>query len=246
MNKSMVLSVSNPLLLEKGSWTPDEVVVQQIVSDRRYIEVAQIDQEAADNNWREIQKKNPQAFAGPTIRLTQSHVLPDGKLVLEVLPSDYREGCLLNWLGAAMIPVTADNHVALQASVASIAATIGAGTRTLGCTFPHTDLFGHLKKEMHEECNVEIADESVTILGLVRTRPPHSKFNYCLVVKIKLKETFAELRAKWATAEDKWEGELLPFELTREKVLSMFANPQGYGPVTPLAIQLVAESEGVL
>lgn len=246
MGKSTVLSVPNPLLLEKGYWTPDDVIVQQIVSDRRQIEVAQVDQEAAEDNWREIQKKNPQAFAGPTIRLVQSHILPDGKLVLEVVPSDYREGCLLNWLGAAMIPVTADKRIALQASVASIAATIGAGTRTLGCTFPHTDLFGHLEKEMREECNVEIADDDVTILGLVRTRPPLSKFNYCLVVKINLTETFEKLRSQWATAEDKWEGELLPFEMTRDNVFSVLANTQGYGPVTPLAIQMVAESEGVI
>lgn len=246
MDKSTVLSVPNPLLLEKGYWTPDDVIIQQIVSDRRQIEVAQVDQEAAEDNWREIQKKNPRVFAGPTIRLTQSHILPDGKLVLEVLPSDYKEGCHLNWLGAAMIPVTTDNRVALQASVASIAATIGAGTRTLGCTFPHTDIFGHLEKEMSEECNVGIVEENITILGLVRVRPPLSKFNYCLVAKIKLKETFEELHSRWAMAEDKWEGELLPFEMTREKVLSILVNPKGYGPVTPLAIQLVALSEGII
>jgi len=164
-------------------------------------------------------------------------------LRINVAASNYKEAMVIGWLGVAMVPVTSDGYVALQAPVDRIAATVGHGIRVPGCTLPHTDFFPHIITEMKEEFNVEVGPKQLVTVGLVEVRPPLARFHHALIVKVTLKETFRQLKAKWKKAKDKWEGEILPFKLTAGNVIQamFFEQPGVYGPVTPVAIYLVAK-----
>lgn len=234
------MKVQNPIILEKGTWKPQNVVIHQIIKERDAISIFSLDKEAIEANWNEILEKNPKAFAGPTVRLVNNHTVGE-KLILEVLSSDYREGCVLNWLGVAMVPVTSDDFIAVQTPVAAIAATIGGGIRVPGCTPPHADFFPHIIKEMKEEFNVDITEEQLTVLGLLRVKPPLAKYHHGLVVKVSLKETMEELKAKWQTAQDKWEGNLLPLNLRDREEIKKITSEMS--PISRLIVNLIIETE---
>lgn len=230
--------VPNPLILEKGIWRPEDVIVQQIIDKRNLIKIHKIDQIAIENNWQDILKKNPDAFVGPTIRLVNNHIVGK-KLILEVLPSDYKEGCFLNFLGAAMIPITSDGFVILQAKTAAIAAIMGEGIRMPGCTFQHIRIFEHIIQEMNEEFNVDITKDQLIVFGLLRTNPPITKFHYTLVVEVSLRETMEELMEKWLNAKDKWEGDPLPLNLSLKKEIENLI-PQ-MSPICRICVKLIIE-----
>ena len=71
---------------------------------------------------------------------------------------------------------------------------------------------------MQEEFGADVPEENITILGLLETKPPAANHHYSFALKVKIKETFKELKEKWSKAEDKWEGEMLPLPLTKEAV----------------------------
>lgn len=195
--------------------------------------------------WKEVRKNNHGAFAGPTVRMTGWSIVGDrGKILrVSVAASNYKEAMALGWLGVAMVPVTSDGYVALQAPVKRIAAIVGDGIRVPGCTPPHAEIFPHIIKEMKEEFNVDVEPKQLLVVGLVEVNPPLAMFHHSLIVNVALKETFEQLKAKWKTAEDKWEGEILPFKLTAGNVIQamFFEQPRKYGPVTPIALYLVAK-----
>ncbi|MEK9183027.1 MAG: hypothetical protein AAB849_00775 [Patescibacteria group bacterium] len=195
-------------------------------------------------SWQDVLAKNPKAFAGATVRLDGFQFSDDGaRLLLDVVSSDYKQGMVLGWLGVAMIPITSDGFVALQAPVASIAATVGGGIRVPGCTPPHPRFFHHIVQEMLEEFGVTVGFSQLKVLGLVQVSPPAAKYHHTLVVMVSLKETIGELKVSWEKAEDKWEGEVLPFQLTPNNVIQvMFCERDKYGPVTPLSLYLVARA----
>lgn len=201
-------------------------------------------QKAIEVAWQEIMKKNPKAFAGSTVRLRDYEVSEGNILRINVLPSDYKKAMVLGWLGVAMVPLTSDGYVVLQAPVASVAATVGDGIRVPGCTPPRADFFSDIIAEMKEEFGVKVDLSDLSVLGLVEVLPPLAKHHYGLIVQVILKETFRELKKKWSAAEDRWEGEILPFKLTRQNVLTAtFLEKEKYGPVTPVALCLVADKE---
>lgn len=232
-------------LIERRSYPIENVIFDQKVARKEDVPIGPEVHVKIEAAWQDILKKNPKAFAGETVRLENSYC-PAGTedLCIDVLPSDYKQGMVLGWLGVAMLPVTSDGYVALQAPVATIAATIGGGIRTPGCTPPNAHFFCHIVKEMREEFNVTVSLSQLRVLGLVEVNPPTAKHHYGLIVRVSLKETFDELKAKWETAEDKWEGLILPFRLTPENVIkAMFFEKEKYGPVTPLALHLVAKDQ---
>lgn len=232
-------------LLHGDSYSIENVILNQLVIKKEDVPISLDNKAKIEAAWQDILKKNPQAFAGETVRLRDYHFADSGKkLILDVLPSDYKQGMVLGWLGVAMLPVTSDGYVALQAPVAAIAATVGGGIRTPGCTPPNAHFFCHIVKEMQEEFNVTVDHSQLKVLGLVRVNPPAAKYHHGLIVRVSLKETFDELKARWETAEDKWEGEILPFRLTSRNVVNaLFFEKEKYGPVTPLALHLVAKDQ---
>jgi len=194
-----------------------------------------------ENVWRDILKINPHAYSGKTIRMSEYRDL-GGLLQIKVFTSDYRSGMVLGWLGVAMVPITSDGFLILQSPVESIAATVGNGIRVPGCTLSDTDFVSQIIKEMNDEFNVKAVSEQLTVLGFVESIPPYAKFHHTLIVRVRIKETLEELRFRWQTAKDKWEGEILPFELTKDNVVkAVFSEKDKYGPVTPIAIYLVAK-----
>jgi hypothetical protein len=195
-------------------------------------------------NWNEVKKKNPEAFPGPTIRLANYHRAGD-TLVVEVVPSDYSEGQFLGWQGVAMIPVTSDGFIVMQASVKALAASIGEGIRVPGCTPPHARVVDHIIKEMEEEFATQVTKDQLRILGICEILPPAAKRNNGIIARVDLKETFAELKEKWQDAEDKWEGEILPLELTRENILAAVKDER-YARASKLLLLVVAESLGII
>lgn len=228
------------LVLERGNWRPDQISVHQI-TQRGLINLFPGDSQAIEENWQEILGKNPKAFAGPTIRLIGRHRLRD-KLVLEVIPSDYKEGCLLGFLGVAMVPVTSDGFIALQGPVASVAATVGAGIRVPGCTPPHTGIMAHVAKEMREEFAVDINAGSLSVLSLNEISPPVAKSHNALVVKVSLSQTSKELLDCWQKAEDKWEGELKFIGFNNGKVsLSDFGGHEAFNRQSLLILAMVVD-----
>lgn len=165
--------------------------------------------------------------------------------MIEVVPSDYSEGQFLGWQGVAMIPVTSDGYVVMQANVQSIAVSIGGGIRVPGCAPPHIGVIDHIIKEIDEEFAAQVTKDQLRILGLCEVLPPAAKRNNGLIVRVDMKETFKELKEKWQNSEDKWEGEILPFELTKENVLSAVKDEK-YARSSKLLLLVVAESLGVI
>lgn len=235
----------NVKMLVCGTWDADQLVMWPLVEDMKDVPVYPGAMEFIENNWAEIKAANPKAFPGPTFRLENHHLVGD-KLVVEVLPSNYAHGQFLGWLGVAMVPVTSDGFVALQGPVASIAASVGGGTRVPGCTPPHANFVDHTIREIEEEFNVQVTRKQLTVLGLQELLPPVAKRHNAVVIKVNLKESAEELRAKWETADDKWEGELKLLPLTRESVLSALPPNEKYHVASRLSLLLVAESEGLL
>lgn len=228
-------------LIVHRSYSPDDVIIREVTPEAS--DLPDVGKEAEiEVTWQEVLQRNPKAFPGPTVRLRGPVREEGGKLFLDVLPCDYKQSMVLGWLGVAMVPVTSDGYAALQAPVDSIAATIGGGIRTPGCTPPHADFFNHVIKEMEEEFGVTVNRAQLKVIGLVRIDPPAAKRNHALIVRVSLNETFIELQRRWATAQDKWEGNIQPFRLTPSDVICvMFFEGKKYGPVTPLALHLVAK-----
>jgi len=211
--------IEHAIVLEKGVWRPDQLEIRQIAG-KLTDQLHRNELEAIEENWQKILLKNRSAFAGPTVRLMSRRYF-DNRLILEVVPSDYKESCLLGWLGAAMVPVTSDGYIALQGSVDSIAATIGEGIRVPGCTPVDTGFIPHIIKEMKEEFEVDITKDNLTIQGLIEVRPPIANLHHGLVVKVKLSLTHEGLKECWEQAEDKWEGELIFLKLDYEKKIAL-------------------------
>lgn len=231
----------NLLILEKGFWKSDQVRIHQL-ANRESLSLYPGDAEAIEKNWQGILAKNPKAFPGPTIRLVGRHHLGE-TLVLEVLPSDYKEGCFVSFLGVAMVPVTSDGYIALQGPVSSVAATIGGGIRVPGCTPTGTNVFPHIIKEMMEEFNVRVTEDNLAVIGLIEARPPIAMLHHGLVVKVKVSQTREEFQNCQKGAEDRWEGELLFLELTPESVWEAVNRAENYNQQSRLIIAMVAESE---
>lgn len=231
--------VPNLKLLTKGRWLSSQIIVNPLMKNKTEVLVHQSLQKEISKNWEEIKKKNPKAFAGPTVRLSNYHLTND-TLVLDILPSDYSQGQYLGWLGVAMVPITSDGIAATQAPVAGIAASIGGGIRVPGCTPPHADFIPHILKEMREEFNIDIDEDQLTILGVMEVLPPTAKRHNAIIVKVNLEEDFTELKNKWQTAEDKWEGDLLPYKLANIK-FDLFN--ENYAIASRLILSLIAEDE---
>lgn len=232
-------------LVVKGDWNADDLVVWPLFQNRSEVPIFTGLKDSITNNWREIRNKNPQAFAGPTIRMANYHRTGE-LLVVEVIPSDYAEGQFLGWQGVAMVvPVTSDRFIAMQANVQALAASIGGGIRVPGCTPPHHYVIDHIIKEMDEGFAVEIDKNQLHILGIGEVIPPAAKRNNWFIVHIDLKETYDELRQKWQDAEDKWEGEILPFSLTKENVLAAIEDGK-YARVSKMCLLVVGESFGII
>ena len=213
--------IENVLVLERGKWSSDQIKVHQI-AQREDIRLFPADPKVIETSWEEVLTKNSKAFAGPTVRLVGRHRLED-KLVLEVIPSDYREGStLLGWLGVAMVPVTNDGYIALQKPVSSVSTTIGAGIRVPGCTPKDTNVNSCIIEEMREEFGIGVTEDDLTILGLIEVRPPLAKFHNALVAEVKLSLSHQELAHYWEEAEDKWEGGLhfLKLDYQKKKIFS--------------------------
>lgn len=235
------LSSAHVHLIVHRSYSPDDVIIQVVTSEADDLPDAGKEAEI-ESAWQEVLARNPKAFPGSIVRLRGPVKEEGGKLHLNVLPSNYKQAMVLGWLGVAMLPVTSDGYVALQAPVASIAATVGGGIRVPGCTPLSTDFFSHIILEMREEFGVVIDCSQLLVLGLVRVDPPAAKLHYALVVRVSLNETFDELQRQWATAKDKWEGNIQHFQLTPNNVINaLFFEREKYGPVTPLALHLVAK-----
>jgi len=235
--------IKNVLVLEKGIWTPDQIRVRQV----KINQFQRDDEEARaiDDNWQKILAKNPQAFSGPTIRLVGRHCLRD-RLVLEVVPSDYKESCFLGWLGVAMVPITRDGYLALQGHVSSISATVGEGMRVPGCTPKDTKVIPYLIEEMREEFGVRVAKDNLTILGLTEVKSPLSMPNSALVTKVKITQSRQELIKCWEKARERWEGELHFVKLDYERKKVSFQELGGSGMINPhslLILGLVIENE---
>lgn len=241
MELKMIWNEPNLWLLSSGR---RQVVIEELgMSDLNdAVLVPEKAKRMIEDEWQEVLKKNPKAFPGPTVRMV-SHIDDLKKLCITVVASDYKHAMVMGWLGVAMVPITSDGYVALQAPVASIAATVGGGIRVPGCTPTNADFLSHIVKEMKEEFNVEVTQDQFTPLGLVEVLPPLAKRHRDLIVQVSLKETFNDLKAKWEGAEDKWEGQILPFKFTPENVITaIFAekDKKKYGPVTPVALYLAA------
>ncbi len=231
-------------ILERGLWSPDQLVAHSIV-EREAVKLYPGDAEAIEANWNGILAKNPKAFAGPTVRLLGRHRLDD-KLILEVAPSDYKEGYFLSFLGVAMVPVTTDGFIALQEPVASVAATIGGGTRVPGCTPSDSLIIGEVIRKMKKEFGAEVLPEHLSILGLIEARPPIAKFHHGLVVKVSMPCVKDQLAESWQGAEDKWQGNLEFLEMRRGLPTFGSASGSNYQKLNRqslLILTMVIESE---
>ena len=230
----------NVRLLARGRWLKGQVTINPLLPSAN-VPIPKVLLPPISEKWAKLREKNPKAFQGPTIRYCGYHEVGN-LLIVDVVYSDYRLGQILGWLGAAMVPVTSDGVVACQAPVAAIAASIGGGVRVPGCTPPHIRFFQHINKEMQEEFGADVPEENITILGLLETKPPAANHHYSFALKVKIKETFKELKEKWSKAEDKWEGEMLPLPLTKEAVAEKIFGKE-FGETSKAALYLVAENE---
>lgn len=231
-------------LVVRGDWKADDLIVWPLFEKKEDVPFYPGLKKSIQENWNEVQIKNQGAFAGSTIRMANYHLAGE-LLVVEVVPSDYSEGQFLGWQGVAMVPVTSDEYVVMQANVQALAVSIGGGIRVPGCTPPHHNVVSHIVKEMEEEFAVKISKDQLRILGIGEIIPPAAKRNNWFIVHIDLKETYDELRRKWQNAEDKWEGEILPFALTRENVLAAIADEK-YARISKMCLLVVAESLGIV
>lgn len=230
------------VVLESGRWSADQVTVRPFFENLSCLTFLW-DEEEIEKRWKAVLDKNPKATPGPTLQLGGRHFVKDGQImVLDVFPSNYKKSQLYGWLAVAMIPVTSDGYIALQAPVSSIAASIGGGIRVPGCTLPHCDIFGHTAKEMKEEFGVQVERKDLSVLGLIEVQKP--KLHHGLIVEVKLAQTSQELEEAWNTAEDKWEGELkfLKFQ-GRAGVLEgeLFENYAMYNPQGLLIISMFVD-----
>ncbi|MCX6764212.1 MAG: hypothetical protein NTU58_00680 [Candidatus Nealsonbacteria bacterium] len=211
--------VENVIILEEGIWTPENLKIHKI-AEMSEIKMYPGDNEAIEKKWKDILTKSPKAFPGDTICFAGSHQI-GRDLIAEVIISDYKVSQIVGWLGAAMIPITTDYFIGLQCQVASVAATVGKGIRVPGCTPENTEVIDHIIKEMKEEFNVEITRNNLTIIGLLKVKPPIASLHNAFVVVVKVPFNREELRRKWETAEDRKEGELVFLELDyKQKKLS--------------------------
>lgn len=236
------MEIKNALVLERGVWTPDQIIVKLVKQVRRHdAEEAR----AIDEDWQKILAKNPQTFNGPTIRLVGRYHFRE-KLVLEVVSSNYKEGCTIGWLGVAMVPITADGYVVLQGSVPSISTTVGKGMRVPGCTPENAIIVPHLIKEMEEEFGVSVTRKNLTFLGLTEARPPLARLHHGLVCKVRIAQSREELMGCWQKARDRWEGELFFLKLDYKKRKVSFQEVGGFGTINHhslLMLALVVENE---
>ena len=236
--------VENVLIIEKGLWAPRNIIIHKI-AERSDIRLYPGDFEAIEERWKEVLAKNKKAFIGPTVRFVGSHRIGED-LIIEIIPSDYKEGCTLGWLGAAMVPITTDGYVGLQCHVDSISATIGKGVRVPGCTIEDTEETYHIIKEMKEEFNVEITTDDITIHGLIEVRPPVSLLNHALIAKINLSLNYRELKKSWETADDKTEGKLTfcKLDYSRKKIsFKEIGGKKMLNPQSLVILEMISESE---
>lgn len=237
--------IENVIILEEGLWPPDKVEVHRLTEKKHLVAIYLNDLEAIEEKWEKILAKNKDATPGPTIRLAGRHHLGD-KMILEAIPSDYKTSQMLGWLGVAMVPVTEDGYIGLQGEVESVAATIGKGPRSPGCTPRDTKMIEHTIKEMKKEFNVDITEENLTIHGVIESRPPKSSLHHALVIKVKLPLTFKKLKESWEGAEDKWEGPLIPLKLdyvNKKAILEKGQNPKAINAQSKVILQIILRSE---
>lgn len=233
--------MNNPLILEKGVWQPWQVLITQ---NTEPVKLKPQDLAMIEQCWKKILQINPTMVARPTISLVSHCRNANGNLLLEVKPSNYKEGCIIGFLGVAMVPITSDGFMALQAPVASISEVVGHGIRVPGCTPSHIDLVPQIITEMKEEFNVKIAQDNLIILGLTEVRPPLAKYHHGLVAKIHLNYTKDELEQAWQNAQDKWEGKLLFLKLDyKKKILLSPWDNKSFNQHSLLIIKVVADYE---
>lgn len=227
-------------LLTRGEWAKSQLIINPLLPDAN-VPIPEIILPQIEKKWVSYNIKNPKAFPGDTVRYCGYHDA-NGLLVIDVVYSDYRLSQTLGWLGAAMVPVTSDGYIALQAPVAKIAANVGGGIRVPGCTPRNIHFFSHVIEEMKEEFSVNARIENLKVLGLAEVKPLTASHHYFLIFKVKLRKKIGELKTKWAIAKDNWEGELMPIPLTKEKISEVIFSKE-FAETSRIALFLVAESE---
>ncbi len=231
----------NIRLLARGEWSANQLIVWPLLDDKKKVKIFRGLTDNIQQRWKELRNKSPRIFDGPVFRLVDYYEI-NRRLVLDVLPSSYKEGQVLGVLGISMIPLTSDGYLILQASVANLVPIFGQGIRSPGCTPDNRDFVKHTIKELYEEMGVVVSGENLTFVGLVEAR--YSSFRYLksIVAKVKIKETLDELLALSKSAKDRWEGELVPLRL-RKKIINDVMYDKKYSKIARLIIALVAQSE---
>ncbi|KPJ55311.1 hypothetical protein AMJ47_00325 [Parcubacteria bacterium DG_72] len=227
--------MKNLAILERGFWTPELLTVKQIAKKENLM-LFDLDSLEIKKRWEMIKDKNPRLSPDPTIRLAGHHRIGN-QLVLEVLPSNYKEGLVLGWLGSTMILVTTDEYVVLQECPETTSTVLGKGIRVPGCTLKNTMLFKNIVREMKEEFCVEINENNITVHGLTEIRPPLGSLRKTLIAKIKLPLSKNELQKSWEIAKDKWEGS--PIFVKLKKNIS-FKNIGGIKKINPYQLLMLA------
>jgi hypothetical protein len=228
-------------LLETGIWKPEQLKVHMI-AEKRNISLFSGDNDAIDKEWLRMLDRKPEAFIGPTIRLVGWH-RNDSNLILEVIPSDYKESCLLGYLGVAMVMITKDSHVVLQGP--SKHTVYGDTLRIPGCTPENTEVLSAVVRETCEEFGVVVKKKDLRVVGLIYTTPPAAPIpHYGLIVRVNCEISSHEVKQNWKNAKDKSEGKpvTIPLNTANAEMLASEESKQEIPYSSCLALLLVLNS----
>lgn len=197
-------SIKHVRILAQELRSPDQVIVREAPRP----ELSPEDLELIEKRWAELTAQDPSKTPGPTIVLSGWHTF-GGPLTAYFFPSNYKEGQVIGFFGATMLPETSDGFFGLQGQVDNVANVIGKGIRTPGCNMKNIEVFPRIVTEMSLEFNVGITENSIMVHGLIRVEPPVATLHSAFVTSVKLPHTHQELYGCWKDAEQRWEGQLL-------------------------------------
>lgn len=203
-------------ILEIGEWKADQVKIH-VVTQKQNIKLYTKDKQAIEKKWVTVKEEKPSTTPDPTVRLIGWHSIDDN-LILEVIPSDYKEAQVLGKLGIAMVPITKEDYIVLQGPSEDRDHMYGEHLRPPGCTPTGPGIFKKVIEEMNDEFGVRVEKDDFIVVGLIHVQPPAGPMpEFCLVIRVDYKENFKRLRDSWEEAKDKKEGKPVWLALNVDK-----------------------------